>query len=134
MVGGVLGSIAFGVALVIDAQAGGRRRAPPRPRCGPIAARLGGRVVLGDTTAALDWLDGHWWGPAPYEVMMGQQEIARTTLETAVAGLPVLVVAVAPGPLAFSGKKLHVLVAAPGPRGPRRRRPPRRRSRATASR
>ena len=117
VMGGVLGSVAFGVALVIHAKAIMPARAA-EASLRAIAARLGGRVVVGRTTAALDWLDGHWWGPAPYEVMMGQQELARATLETAVAGLPVLVVVVSPSLFGEpAGKRLHVLVAAPGARG-----------------
>jgi uncharacterized membrane protein YfcA len=84
-----------------------------------IAARLGGRVVRNGTGAALDWLDAHWRGPAPYEVMMPQQETVRLTLETAVGGAPALLVAVFAGAsTTVAGKKLHVLVAAPtdGPR------------------
>jgi hypothetical protein len=115
VVGGVLGSLAAAAAIAIHAKVIVPARAAAAA-LRAIAARRGGRVVEGGTTAAIDWLDAHWWGLAPYELMMGQQEIARTTLETAVAGLPALVVAVATGPMRFSGKRLHVLVAAPAAR------------------
>lgn len=75
--------------------------------------------MKGGATPALDWLDAHWHGPAPTEIMMAQQEAVRMTLETAIGGLPVLVVVVRAGWMtSFSGKLLHVLVAAPkqGPR------------------
>jgi hypothetical protein len=79
-----------------------------------IAARLGGQVVRGGTKPAFDWLDAHWLGPAPYELMMAQQEVTRVTLETAVNGAPALVVAIFAGStMKFSGNKLHLLVAAP---------------------
>lgn len=78
-----------------------------------LAARLGGHVVEGGTSAALDWLDACWPGPAPHELMIIQQDFRRATLTTAVEGLPALVVVVtrAPGPLRVN--ELHVLVAKP---------------------
>jgi hypothetical protein len=113
LVGVISGVVGGGVGAFVYTQV-----IRPARAAGPVlralAARLGGRVTDGGPTAALDWLETCWWGPAPYEIMLAQQETARYTLATAIEGLPALVVVVGGG--AFSrtaGKRLHVLVAAP---------------------
>jgi hypothetical protein len=121
------GVVAFLVGLIAAAVAGGvgaivhARVIKPARAGGPVlralAAHLSGRVVESGTTAALDWLDTCWWGPAPHETMLAQQETARYTLATAIDGLPALLVVIGGGTV--SGKRLHVLVAAPRARDER---------------
>ncbi|MCC6521062.1 MAG: hypothetical protein IT373_00230 [Polyangiaceae bacterium] len=80
-----------------------------------FAARLGGGMLPGRPGAALDWLDQHWLGTAPIEVMLVQREKDRWNVSGRVAGVPVLIV-VLHGIRHGSG--LHVFLAAPRRRSP----------------